>query len=72
MTKITEKLPQRDRGRRKIGQMETAIFIRLAAIPQPLADDLPLSTVHQAAPKTAANTMKSVGASRRRSRKVCC
>ncbi len=53
-----------------IGKRETWIFIRLAAIPQPLAEAFPLNTVHQAIPKTTANSVKSAGVSSRRSRKV--
>src|SRR5437016_5433425 len=67
--------PDRSRGqddrREMIGERDARMFIRLAAIPQPLADGLPFQTVHQAIPKTTANAVNNAGPSRlRRERKA--
>src|SRR6266852_3282496 len=65
-TSINKKAFQTECGGIMIGKRETWIFIRLAAIPQPLADDLPLNTVHQAIPKTTAKSVKTAGTSKSR------
>jgi len=51
-------------GGKATGVRATRIFMRLAAIPQALADDFSLKTLHQAAANTIENVVKSAGTKR--------
>jgi len=62
--RINKKPFQIEWGGATTGARATAIFIRLAAIPQTLADDFSLKTLHQAAAKTKENAVNSAGVNR--------
>jgi hypothetical protein len=65
--------PETVRTRNKIGQRKIIISVRLAAIPQPLAEGFPVQIVHQATAQTIGTIAKNVVLSRlRRVRKAAC
>jgi len=54
-----------------IDRRKIRIYVRLAAIPQPLAEGFPFQTAHQATPKMAAITVNDAASNRlRRGRKA--